>query len=408
MALSAGNVWGEGFLDDFDRPDGEVGNGWEIFIGRSGHDDLGGNVEVKIVDNEVLIAGQQSGDWWKSGISRFVEDQTRFSFDFKADDRFNFHIFLTDAENPKCDVCFFAQPGYPFSYMWDFDDTWTAWTQIPGSEMIAGEYNNLVVEQGDTEFILTLNGRVVGTVTNDYITRIGKVSIAADAAAGVVGSLHIDNVMIGTVVVIPEKAKGPRPADGAIHKDTWVTLSWTPGKLAASHDVYLGESFDDVNDATRDTDVYRGNQVADFYIAGFPGFAYPDGLVLGTTYYWRIDEVNDADPNSPWKGDVWSFTVPPKTAFNPDPADGAEIADTTVTLSWTPGFGARLHTVYFGDNDDEVNNATVGVPTKEAFYDPGELEREKVYYWRVDEFDGLDTYKGEVWIFTTLSAVGHP
>ena len=33
-------------------------------------------------------------------------------------------------------------------------------------------------------------------------------------------------------------------------------------------------------------------------------FAYPDGLAPGTTYYWRIDEFNNADPNSPWKGPV--------------------------------------------------------------------------------------------------------
>ncbi len=33
---------------------------------------------------------------------------------------------------------------------------------------------------------------------------------------------------------------------------------------------------------------------------------------------------------------------------------------------------------------------------------------EKVYYWRVDEFDAVDTYKGDIWSFTTPGAVGHP
>ncbi|MHC4145266.1 MAG: hypothetical protein ACYSUD_10855, partial [Planctomycetota bacterium] len=32
----------------------------------------------------------------------------------------------------------------------------------------------------------------------------------------------------------------------------------------------------------------------------------------------------------------------------------------------------------------------------------------KVYYWRVDEFDALATYKGDVWAFTTPGAVGNP
>jgi len=203
-------------------------------------------------------------------------------------------------------------------------------------------------------------------------------------------------------------AFGPDPADGALHADTWITLSWSPGDSAVSHDVYLGDDFDLVDNATTDSDEFRGNQMLTYYVAGFPGFAYPEGLVPGTTYYWRIDEVNEADPNSPWKGDIWSFSIPPKTAYNPNPADGSGIADTAVTLSWTAGFGSKLHTVYFGEDYDEVNNATVGVPRGTASYDPGSLEREKVYYWRVDEFDGLGTYKGEVWTFTTPGAVGDP
>jgi len=149
--------------------------------------------------------------------------------------------------------------------------------------------------------------------------------------------------------------------------------------------------------------------VTTFYVAGFPGFAYPEGLVPGTTYYWRIDEINEADPNSPWKGDVWSFSIPPKTAYNPDPADGAEfVTPDNVTLSWTVGFGAKLHTVYFGDDFDTVANATVGIPSGTTTYSPGPLDLEKVYYWRIDEFDGLATYKGDVWNFTTPGAVGNP
>jgi hypothetical protein len=204
------------------------------------------------------------------------------------------------------------------------------------------------------------------------------------------------------------KAHNPSPRDGAIYEDTWVTLSWRPGDLAVSHDVYLGDNLTDIEEATRDADVFRGNQPSTFYVAGFPGYAYPEGLVPGTTYYWRIDEVNEADPNNPWKGPVWSFSIPPKTAYNPVPADGDGVADTAATLSWTPGFGSKLHTIYFGEDYDQVNNATVGVARGTADYSPGQLEPEKVYYWRVDEFDGLATYKGEVWTFTTPGAVGNP
>jgi len=201
-------------------------------------------------------------------------------------------------------------------------------------------------------------------------------------------------------------ALGPVPADGAIHPDTWVNLSWMPGGHTVSHDVYLGDNFDDVNNGAAGT--FQGNQTSTFLVVGFPGFAYPDGLVPGTTYYWRIDEVNDTEPNSPWKGNVWSFSIPPKTAYAPEPADAAEQVDPDANLSWTAGFGSKLHTVYFGDNFDEVDSATGGLRQGVATYDPGTLKLAQTYYWRVDEFDAIETYKGHVWSFTTEGAVGNP
>jgi hypothetical protein len=203
-------------------------------------------------------------------------------------------------------------------------------------------------------------------------------------------------------------ASAPSPADGDLYADTWVNLSWRPGAHALSHDVYLGDNLGDVSDGTVDSPIFRGNQTGTFLVAGFPGFPYPDGLVPGTTYYWRIDEVNDTEPNSPWKGDVWSFSIPPKTAYSPDPADGAEFVDPNAILTWTPGYGARVHTVYFGDNFDDVDSATGGTPIGAASYTPAVLESEKVYYWRVDEFDAVETHKGDVWAFTTPGAVGNP
>ncbi|MBN2314669.1 MAG: LamG domain-containing protein [Sedimentisphaerales bacterium] len=205
------------------------------------------------------------------------------------------------------------------------------------------------------------------------------------------------------------KAYNPIPEDGAIHEDTWVSLSWSPGDFAASHDVYLGDNFGDVSNATHDSPFYWGNQASAFYMAGFPGFAYPEGLIPGATYYWRIDEVNDAHSNSPWKGDVWSFSIPPKTAFHPDPADGDAVSNTdNVKLRWMAGYGAKLHTVYIGNDYDEVSNAVGGMMQDSTTYNAGTLEIENVYYWRVDEFDAVETYKGDVWTFTTPGAVGSP
>ncbi|MFZ2149179.1 MAG: PA14 domain-containing protein, partial [Sedimentisphaerales bacterium] len=200
------------------------------------------------------------------------------------------------------------------------------------------------------------------------------------------------------------KASDPAPADRATHENTWANLAWTAGAWAVSHDVYFGENPDDVKNGTGDT--FMGNQTANFLIVGFPGFACPEGLVTGSTYYWRVDEVNEDNPDSPWRGDVWSFTVPPKIAWKPFPPNGAKFVDTNADLSWNPGWGAKLHTVYFGDNFDDVNNATGGATQAGATYTLNTLELNKTYFWRVDEFDARDTYKGDVWSFTTTGGGG--
>ena len=207
--------------------------------------------------------------------------------------------------------------------------------------------------------------------------------------------LHITRVKVF-------KAYGPDPGDGATHSDTMVTLGWTPGDAAVSHSVYFGDNFDNVNNGTGDT--FQGNQTETSFVAGTSGQPYPDGLTPGTTYYWRIDEVNDTHPDKLWRGDVWSFKVPTQTAYDPDPPDGATFVDLDVALSWTVGLGATSHLIYFGIVEDNVEEATTSSPEymgsdpNTSFY----LVRGETYYWRIDEFDGATTHQGDVWSFTTV------
>jgi hypothetical protein len=276
----------------------------------------------------------------------------------------------------------------------------TVTDQAPGASQM---YINGVVEAEGS-----------GGSGGDYLgpMMFGNWSGGARFYHGLMDDIRIyDHVLSEVEVLSAMEAKpwpyafGPAPADGSLHEDTWVNLSWTPGELAVSHDVYLGESLEDVNAGVGDT--FRGNQGTAFYVAGFPGFAFPDGLVPGTTYYWRIDEVNDSEPNSPWKGDVWSFTVPPKTAYDPVPAEGAKFVAPDTGLSWTGGYGSKLHTVYFGDDYDTVASASGGLPQATLdFTPPGPLEAEKTYYWRVDEFDAVETHTGDVWSFVVAKEGG--
>jgi hypothetical protein len=300
----------------------------------------------------------------------------------------------------------------------DGDDYYAGGTTIPIDDgqwhYVAGSYDSSTgVVAFYTDGILEESKISSGSLpTNEEPVCIGN-RYTRKGADAIIDDVRLYNHTLSAVEILSAMysepfpfASGPSPEDGAVNFDTWVNLSWRPGESAVSHDLYLGEVFDAVSEGAEGT--FIGNQVDTFIVVGFPGFPYPDGLVPGTTYYWRVDEVNDTEPNSPWKGDVWSFSVPPKTAYAPDPADGGQAVAVDTQLSWTPGFGAKLHTVYFGDNFDEVDNATGGQSQGIATYSPNTLEMAKTYYWRVDEFDVVETHKGDVWSFTTEGAVGSP
>jgi hypothetical protein len=93
----------------------------------------------------------------------------------------------------------------------------------------------------------------------------------------------------------PQMADRPNPANGAKDMVRTPTLGWSPGGNAASHNIYLADNFEDVNNRS----AFKANQTATSY--------GPATLTLGKTYYWCIDEV--AADATVSKGTVWSFTV---------------------------------------------------------------------------------------------------
>jgi hypothetical protein len=130
----------------------------------------------------------------------------------------------------------------------------------------------------------------------------------------------------------PPTAWDPMPQDGAVHPSSWVTLQWKSGASAALHDVYFGEDLGAVSKGVRGT--LLGRQVGTVLQVGRSGQPYPEGLIPGATYYWRVDEVNDMDPDSPWRGQVWSFSIAEKLTpwvpFLPNALPGAAHAITVI------------------------------------------------------------------------------
>ena len=319
---------------------------------------------------------------------------------------------------------------WPFYYQGSSDGTMVTWgasgaTSVLGFNASSGPNDTLevvaITDAGATWGMTETweSSRPTSPTISENMTALATIS-GGSAAAWVKHFLPGDNyrgfvrtfdrsgapTIIDDLIRLAEymatNSGSPTPANGSYHADTWVSVSWGPGALAASHDVYFSDNFDDVEASAESA--FLGNQTETNFVVGFPGFPFPDGLVPGTTYYWRIDDVK-ADGVTKYQGDVWSFTVPPKTAYLPDPADGAASVAPDVELQWTGGFGSKLHYVYFGDNFDDINNAAGGLPQGTRDYTPGILKMAKTYYWRVDEFDILATYKGDVWSFTTEGAV---
>ncbi len=273
------------------------------------------------------------------------------------------------------------------------------WT-TNGEHVLTTAFNGGVSPRDEYDNAFTGTAQSDGTGTIVLECGPGEGTIEESGASNPFGFM---NALVVSSMTPITKARRPEPADGVLHSGTEVSLGWLPGGYAASHDVYFGDNFVNVDSATKgDTDIFIGSTTNSFFLVGSAGSPYPEGLSPGTTYYWRIDEV-DAD-GTVHKGDVWSFTVPSKTAFNPNPVDGVMFVDPNITLSWISGADSVTHRLFFGDNLQDVQAGTGGTDkgsVTTATFNPGLLELEKTYYWRVDEFDGSQTHTGNVWSFTT-------
>jgi hypothetical protein len=132
----------------------------------------------------------------------------------------------------------------------------------------------------------------------------------------------------------------------------------------------------------------------------------------------QYENVGGAAAQLRWQGPImtkqiipaWYLSPPPLKASIPQPYDGDPEASPTVILSWRPGDkAAKLagQDVYFGTDFNDVNEATTLSPSSiyrgrrdPNTYDPPEtLELGQTYYWRVDEVNESNLWRGNIWSF---------
>ena len=132
----------------------------------------------------------------------------------------------------------------------------------------------------------------------------------------------------------PRKANTPSPASGATGVPMELVLTWGSGDFADSHDVYFGTDPEAVRNATKASPEYKATKAL-----GDENYD-PGGLAWGTTYFWRVDEVSDTHPDSPWIGNLWTFTtadflvVDDFESYTDNDSDGEAIWQ-----HWIDGFG---------------------------------------------------------------------
>ena len=123
-----------------------------------------------------------------------------------------------------------------------------------------------------------------------------------------------------------------------------------------------------------------------------------------TTYWWYVTVTDGIYTKS---SPIFHFTTkknyPPYTPSDPDPENGETNVNINVDLSWSggdPDGDEVTYDVYFGTTSPPPK-----VVSKQSvtIYDPGILDFDTQYYWKIVSWDspgGLST-SGPIWSFTT-------
>ncbi len=133
----------------------------------------------------------------------------------------------------------------------------------------------------------------------------------------------------------------------------------------------------------------------------------PNGVWNGLIDYVRVFTFN------PGEFSVSDLSYEKLEASDPIPANSSTNIDVVdIELSWAAGDTAVFHDVYFGTDQAVVMNATTATAgifqgnQAGAVFDPGVLDFDTTYYWRIDEVESTNpmvVHTGDVWSFTTRS-----
>ncbi len=263
----------------------------------------------------------------------------------------------------------------------EIDETTITWNNAPGvqndpappiGDPVALDYNDLTPQldsftspnrrvrassEPSQELADFLNSDTDGIVTFVFAPTTGQNDgiIRTKEYEDDVGEVFLEGLFTP-----PPHAIAIDPVNGQTEVPRDVVLSWRAGFYAEKHDVYFGTDFNDVNQASKDDplDVLESEDQEESTFD-------PRGVLdFGQIYYLRIDELSDSHPDSPWRGNVWSFTVANYIILD-DFEDYNDWQPDTIFDTWLDG--------YVEPPAVTTNGATAG------YSDPHYLETEIVY-----------------------------
>jgi len=175
--------------------------------------------------------------------------------------------------------------------------------------------------------------------TIDFAGAVAQhVRVTISSAQGIAPAVSLSEVRF---FYIPTNATGPTPASGATNVAPDTALSWgRSGREADHHEVYIGTDASDLVSAGSTGASSISTDALD--------------LALGTTYSWRVDEVNDTMDPSVWTGDLWSFTT--VAAISVDDIERYKDEELLeIWATWIDGFAVA-------GNGSLVGNGATGSP----------------------------------------------
>ncbi len=149
-------------------------------------------------------------------------------------------------------------------------------------------------------------------------------------------------------LAIPTYAQQPQPATGQTDVGRDITLEWRASREADVHEVYVSSDETAVADETVLIDAVTDSQ---YELAA---------LDLGTTYYWKINEVNEAEDPSRWDGPIWNFTTTTYLIVDGfESYTDDEAADLAIWQTWLDGYNIPANGMQVGHGTQPYAEQTI-------------------------------------------------